>query len=209
MDMRKRMSSGELFLDNCQNIDKERTQAKVLVVELNQLDPSLIEEKQQLIHKLLGKKTNAFIETPFHITYGTNTTFGENCYVNYNCNFIDDGQIKIGNQVLIGANVTIITVGHPINPNYRQFMFTEEVVLKDNCWIGAGVIINSGVTIGENSVIGSGSVVTKDIPDNCIAVGNPCRVLREITAEDMAYYRPGKKIDDEELKEVTRVNQTT
>jgi maltose O-acetyltransferase len=207
--MRKRMFAGELFLDHCQGLNEERTRAKVLMTELNQLNPSFVDEKKQLINQIFGKETDVFIEAPFHITYGVNTSFGKNCYVNYNCNFIDDGKINIGNQVLIGAGVTIITVGHPINPNYREYMFTEEVTLKDNCWIGAGVVINSGVTIGENSVIGSGSVVTKDIPDNCIAVGNPCRVLKEISESDMIYYRSDKKIDEEELKKVKKIDQTT
>ena len=209
MDMRERMFSGKLFLDHCQNLDKERIEAKVLMSKLNQLNPSDFKAREELVQKIIEEKTNPYIELPFHFTYGKNISFGQNCYVNYNCNFIDDGKINIGNNVLIGANVTIITVGHPINPNYRKYMFTEEVTLKDNCWTGASSVINSGVTIGENSVIGSGSVVTKDIPANSIAVGNPCRVMRKITEEDMLYYRPEKEIDIKELEQVQLVNETT
>lgn len=209
MDMRERIHSGQLFLDNCQNLDKERFLAKELMVRFNQLKPHEEETKELMKNHIFGKKVKVHIETPFHFTYGTNIEFGKNSYVNYSCNFIDDGKIKIGDHVLIGPNVTIVTVGHPINPDYRSFMYTEPVIIENNCWIGASVVINPGVTIGENSVIGSGSVVTKDIPANSVAVGNPCRVLREINESDLKNYRKGQAIHDSELQEVIKINQTT
>lgn len=209
MDMRSRIHSGQLFLDNCQNLDKERFYAKELMIRFNQLQPHETETKKMIQNQILGREVDVHIETPFHFTYGTNIKFGQHCYVNYNCNFIDDGKIIIGDNVLIGPNVTIVTVGHPINPNYRAFMYTEPVVIQNNCWIGAGVVINGGIEIGENTVIGSGSVVTKNIPKNSVAVGNPCRVIREINEEDKQFYRKGKVINDSELEEVLRINQTT
>lgn len=102
---------------------------------------------------------------------------------------------------MFGPAVTIATVGHPINPNYREYMYADSVVIEDNCWIGAGVVICPGVTIGKNSVIGAGSVVTKNIPANSVAVGNPCRVLREINENDMKYYYKHREITKEDLKE--------
>lgn len=207
--MRERIFSGNLFLDNCQNLDKERKNAEKLMIQLNRSTVLNFKKKEKILNTIFQKKTNVYIEVPFHFSYGINISFGDNCYVNYNCNFIDDGKIIIGNNVLIGANVTIATVGHPINPNFREFMYTEPVTIEDNCWIGSGVIINSGNTIGKNTVIGSGSVVTKSIPENSVAYGNPCRVVREINTNDMKYYHREKIIDINELGEVKKINKST
>lgn len=203
------MLDGKLFLDNCQGLDGERMDAKTRMAAFNRLSPDDYDQIRAMKAEIFGQETDVFIERPFYFTYGRNITVGQGTYINYNCNFIDDGKITIGDGVLFGANVTIATVGHPINPRYRKFMYTDDVVIEDNCWIGAGVMINPGVTIGENSVIGSGSVVTRDIPANSVAVGNPCRVVREINADDMRYYYRDRLIDDEELKTVEKTNQTT
>lgn len=207
MDMKKRIASGQLFLDHCQGLDIERQRPRVQRHRLNALSPDQLAEKEVLKKDIFGASCNAWIETPFLFTYGSNIHFGTDCYVNYQCNFIDDGQILIGDRVMFGANVTIATVGHPVHPDYRTFMYAETVTIKDNCWIGAGVVINPGVTIGENCVIGSGSVVTKDIPDNTVAVGNPCRVLRSINEHDYHYYRNNRPINASELQTVQQVNQ--
>ena len=120
------------------------------------------------------------MEPPFYCCYGTNITIGEGSYLNFNCSFVDDGKIIIGKKVMFGPAVTIATVGHPVNPKMREYMYTDPVTIEDNCWIGAGTTICPGVHIGENSVIGAGSVVVHDIPANSVAAGNPCKVIREI-----------------------------
>ena len=149
--------------------------------------------------KIFGKKTWAWIEPPFFFCYGKHIKMGDYCYVNVNCSFIDDGEIEIGDHTEFGPNVVIATVGHPINPEYRPIMYAEKVTIGKNCWIGASVTILPGVTIGDNSVIGAGSVVTKDIPANVIAYGNPCKVIREINDDDMKYYRKGRSIDKQDI----------
>lgn len=116
-------------------------------------------------------------------------------------NFVDDGRIEIGKNVLFGPAVTVATVGHPINPDLRGYMYAETVKICDNVWVGGGAIICPGVTIGENSVIGAGSVVTKDIPANCVAAGNPCKVLREINDHDREFYFRDRRIDAEDLSD--------
>lgn len=122
-------------------------------------------------------------------------------YINMNCNFIDDGLIEIGDRVMFGPAVTIATVGHPVNPEMREYMYTDPVKIGNNCWLGANVVVCPGVTIGDNCVIGAGSVVVHDIPENSVAAGNPCRVLREIGEKDSVYYYKDRKIDKEDLQE--------
>lgn len=155
--------------------------------------------------ELFGKETHAWIEPPFYCCYGYNITIGEGSYVNFNCNFVDDGKLNVGRKVMFGPAVTIATVGHPINPDMREYRYSLPVTIGDNCWIAAGVTICPGVTIGENTVIGAGSVVIHDIPANCVAVGNPCRVLREIGEQDKLYYYKDRKITEEDLEEERRL----
>ena len=123
--------------------------------------------------------------------------FGEWVYANFNLTLVDDGHIYIGDHTMIGPNVTIATAGHPILPELREkeMQYNVDVKIGRNVWIGAGAIIVPGVTIGDNTVIGAGSVVTKDIPANVVAVGNPCRVMREINDHDKKYYYKDKKIN--------------
>lgn len=199
MTMRERIANGMLFTDYCEGLPEDRVNAKRRMKEFNLTGPDDLERRMQLMTEIFGKETKAWIEPPFYFCYGTNIEIGDYCYINFNCNFVDDGKITIGNKVMFGPAVTIATVGHPINPNYREYMYADPVVLKDNCWIGAGAIILPGVTIGENTVIGAGSVVTTDIPANVIAVGNPCKILREINEDDMKYYYKGREIREEDL----------
>lgn len=207
MDMRKRIKNGELFLDNCQGLDLERSLAKTRMVEFNQLLPEEIDLRQALKKEIIGKPTNSWIEPPFYFCYGKNIKLGNKCYINFNCNFIDDGEILIGDEVMFGANVTIATVGHPIFPEYRKFMYAEPMIIHNNCWIGSGAVIIPGITIGENTIIGAGSIVTKDIPANSIAVGNPCKVIREIDESDKKFYRKNRPIILSELAEVEKYNE--
>lgn len=201
MTMRERMAAGQLFTDNCDGLAEDRQNAKRRMKAFNETGPDEIQTRIQLMHEMFGKETKAWIEPPFYFCYGNNIEIGEKSYVNFNCQFVDDGKITIGKKVMFGPGVTIATVGHPINPNYREYMYTDAVIIEDNCWIGEGVVICPGVIIGENTVIRAGSVVTKSIPANCVAVGNPCRVLREINEQDLKYYYKNREITVKDLEE--------
>lgn len=205
MTMRERIASGKLFTDYVEDLPEDRANAKRRMIAFNATGPDNLEERFRLMAEIFGRETKAWIEPPFYFCYGTNIEIGDSCYINFNCNFVDDGKIIIGNKVMFGPGVTIATVGHPINPNYREYMYCASVKIEDNCWIGAGAIITPGVTIGENCVIGAGSVVTKDIPANSIAVGNPCKVLRTIDENDMKYYYKDREITQEDLDEEARL----
>lgn len=201
MTMRERIASGKLFTDYCEGLPEDRRQAKKRMLALNSTGPEDLERRGQLLSEIFGRETKAWIEPPFYFCYGTNIELGEGVYINFNCNFVDDTKIIIGKNVMFGPAVTIATVGHPVHPDYRGYMYAEPVTIRDNCWIGANVTICPGVTIGENTVIGAGSVVTKDIPANSIAVGNPCRVMRAIDERDREYYYKDRKITQDDLDE--------
>ncbi len=201
MTMRERIHAGKLFTDYCEGLPEDRKRAKYFMTEFNKSTQEDLPARFAAMKGLFGAEMNAWIEPPFYCCYGTNITFGDGCYVNFNCNFVDDGNITIGDKVMFGPAVTIATVGHPLNPNYREYMYTAPVTIGNNCWIGANVTICPGVTIGENSVIGAGSVVVHDIPANCVAVGNPCRVLREFNEHDMTHYYKDFPITAEDLEE--------
>lgn len=201
MTMRERIESGKLFTDYCEGLPEDRLFCKTTMSAFNLTAPNDIPKRMELLEQLLGRETKAWIEPPFYCCYGKNISIGDGSYINMNCNFIDDGKITIGKRVMFGAAVTIATVGHPINPTMREYMYTDPVTIGDNCWIGAGVVICPGVSIGDNSVIGAGSVVVHDIPANVVAVGNPCRVLREIGEQDEKYYYKQREINAEDLEE--------
>jgi maltose O-acetyltransferase len=205
MTMRERIAAGRLFTDYCEGLPEDRLRAKRRMMAFNATGPDAREERARLLNEIFGKETKAWIEPPFYFCYGTNIELGEESYINFNCNFVDDGKIIIGKKVMFAPAVTIATVGHPINPQYRGYMYTVPVRIGDNCWIGAGSIICPGVTIGENSVIGAGSVVTKDVPANSVAVGNPCRVLRAINEHAMKYYYKDREITQADLDEEARL----
>ena len=169
---------------------EERQYAKELVFIFNALHPSKIQEREEIIRKLFGSTGEKFfIEPPFRCDYGYNITIGNNFYSNYNLIILDCAKTVIGDNVLIGPNVGIYTAGHPVHHELRnqEYEFALPVIIGNNVWIGGNVVINPGITIGENSVIGSGSVVTKDIPSNVVAAGNPCKVLRAISDADNHY----------------------
>lgn len=201
MTMKERIANGKLFTDECEGMAEERIACKMRTIAFNATTPLETKKRSNLITELFGRPTDVWIEPPFYCCYGTHITIGENTYINFNCNFVDDGKIQIGKKVMFGPNVTIATVGHPLNPSMREYMYTAPVIIEDNVWIGAGAVICPGVTIGENSVIGAGSVVVKDIPKNSVAVGNPCKVLREINEYDMTHYYKDKEITKEDLEE--------
>ncbi|MBQ6850744.1 MAG: galactoside O-acetyltransferase [Oscillospiraceae bacterium] len=208
MTMRDRMKNGLLFTDMCEGLPQRRSEAKNLMNAFNRADHTDVQAKIKLIKLMVDAEKDVWIESPFYFIYGKNIHLGQGSFINMNCNFIDDGQIVVGKNVLFGPAVTVVTVGHPVNPLMREYMYTDPVVIKDNVWIGANVTVCPGVTIGENSVIGAGSVVVKDIPADCVAVGNPCRVIRQIGDRDKEYYYKDRKIDPEDLKKEYRLRKT-
>lgn len=192
MTEREKMLAGELYDCGDSQLLSQWHRAKNLVRDYNQTNSKNLEEKDSILTELLGGRgANLWITAPFFVDYGNNIYFGNNCEVNMNCTFLDDNKIIIGNNALIAPNVQIYTAFHPTNAQERfgevkedgSFEFcktqTAPVVIGNNVWIGGGVIIMPGVTIGDNVVIGADSVVTKDIPSNKIAYGNPCRVVRD------------------------------
>lgn len=184
---KEKMLSGRLYKSFDAELLAERQRAKEVVFRYNGLCPSLVEERNELLRSLFGSvKGNFFIEPPFHCDYGCNIEIGENFYANYNLVILDCAKVTIGDNVLIGPNVGIYTAGHPLHFELRneELEFASPITIEDNVWIGGNVVLNPGVTVGRNSVVGSGSVVTKDIPANVVAAGNPCRVIREITDAD-------------------------
>ena len=201
MTMRERIMAGKLFTDMCEGMPEERLQAKQRMKRFNDSDPGDFDGRASLMAEIFGKPFEGWIEPPLYFCYGTHISIGKNTYINVNCNFIDDGPITIGEGCLFGPAVTIATVGHPINPSLREYMYCDHVTIGNNCWIGAGSVICPGVTIGENTVIGAGSVVTKDIPANCVAAGNPCKVIREINDKDLKFYYRDRPILAEDLEE--------
>ncbi len=178
----------------------ERQKTQQLLFELNKLSPLQSDERYKLIKLLLGKiGANPNIELPFRCDYGYNIEIGENFYSNYSCIILDCAKVRIGDDVYLGPTVSIYTAGHPIDAEMRKkgWEYAFPVSIGNSVWIGGNVVINPGVAIGNNVVIGSGSVVTNNIPDNVVAVGNPCRILRHITSEDSLYYFKKQLFDDQ------------
>lgn len=194
MTEREKMLAGELYDCSDPELLDRWHKAKNLVRDYNVLDSEDLEKKDRVLSELLGGRgKNLWITPPFYVDYGNNIYFGDNCEVNMNCTFLDDNVIRIGDNALIAPNVQIYTAFHPTNAFERfgapredgSFAFcktqTAPVIIGNNVWIGGGAILMPGVTIGDNVVIGAGSVVTRDIPSNKIAYGNPCRVIRDNT----------------------------
>ena len=203
MNMKERMLSGLPYRGFDDVLDKERLNAQKAVYEINTLPPERYSELSGMIKKLFGKTGEVIgIMPPFRCDYGYNIEVGENFYANYNLTILDVGKVKIGKNVMIAPNVSIYTAGHPLHPDSRNsgYEYGIPVTIGDNVWIGGSVTIVPDVHIGNNVVIGAGSVVTKDIPDNAVAVGNPCRVIRFITEEDRKYYFKNREFDVEDYR---------
>ena len=191
MTIRERMKQGLLYTDLGEGLEEERQRCKELIYDYNLTRPGEAEKRNALLQELLGDMgENIWIEPPVRMAYGNNVHIGDSFYANFNLVLVDDIDIYIGNHVMIAPNVTITATGHPVHPELRKngTQFSIPVRIEDDVWIGANVVILPGVTIGKNSVIGAGSVVTKNIPENVVAVGNPCQVLREITERDKQFY---------------------
>jgi len=196
LTQRERIASGRLFTDMTEGLPEERLRAKERMYEFNHTRPTEVAKRQELMREMFGSiGEHCWIEPPISFCYGTNVFFGDMVYANFNLGLVDDYTIMIGNWVMFGPNVTIAVTGHPIDPTRRGYMYALPVAIGDRVWVGAGAIICPGVTIGENSVIGAGSVVTKDVPANVVAAGNPCRVIREINEQDNIYYYKDRKFE--------------
>lgn len=203
MDHKERMLANLPYKAWLDGLSEERLENKKKIYRYNHLEPGNPEEKDRLIKDILGKCGDYInIEPPFFCDYGYNIEIGENFFANYNFTVLDVGKVRIGENVQIAPNVSIYTAGHPIHPESRNsgYEYGIDITIGDNCWIGGNTCIMPGVTIGKNVVIGAGSVVTKDIPDDVIAVGNPCRVVRKITEEDRDYYYKDRKFDVDDYK---------
>lgn len=204
MKIEEVIKGGGLYCNDDPSFAKEQLAYHDLIHQSNTLPPSHWKEREAIFAKLfaaLGK--DCFVVPPFHAAWGKNIHFGSGVFANFNLTLLDDSDIFIGDDVMFAPNVTVTTAAHPIDPTLRRkkMEYNFPITIKNNVWVGASVVILPGVTIGENSVIGAGSVVTKDIPDNVVAAGNPCRILREISDYDRKYYAKKHLIDEKFFEE--------
>ncbi len=201
--MKEKMHTGELYLPGDEEILAEQFQCLELLYEYNQTRPLEQEKRQRLMKEMFAEiGENCYIEPPFHSNFGgRHCHWGNGVYANFNLTMVDDTHIYVGDQTMFGPNVTLSTAGHPILPELREqvYQYNMPIHIGRNCWIGAGAIVLPGVTIGDNTVIGAGSIVTRDIPANVVAVGNPCRVMREIGERDRELYFRGRRVPQELL----------
>lgn len=197
MTVKEKMHSGKLYLPSDEEIVKEQTMCLEKLYDYNATRPLEQEKRAALLKEMFAEiGEGCYIEPPLHANFGgRHVHFGKNVYANFNLTLVDDTHIYVGDHTMIGPNVTIASAGHPILPELREkgYQFNMPVHIGKNCWIGAGVVIVPGINIGDNTVIGAGSIITKDIPANSVAVGNPCRVIREINDRDREYYFKDRK----------------
>ncbi len=207
MSMRDKLHTGELYLPMDDSIMKDQLKRIDRLYDFNATRPTELDKREEMLKEMFAEiGEGCYIEPPLHSNFGGgHVHFGKYVYANFNLTMVDDTHIYVGDYTMIGPNVTIASAGHPILPELREkgYQYNMQVHIGKNCWIGAGSVILPGITIGDNTVIGAGSVVTKDIPENVVAVGNPCRVLREIGERDREYYFKNRKIDWESIQKDT------
>ena len=203
MTEREKIHSGDIYWPSDPTIMEEQLAYLDLMDEYNNTPRRLQEQRAAMLPKLFAEVgEDCYIESPYFANWGGHHVhLGRNIYANAGLKLVDDTHIYIGDYTMLGPNVVIATAAHPIDAGLRRkgLQYNKSVRIGKNCWLGAGVIVMPGVTIGDNVVIGAGSVVTKDIPSNVVAVGNPCRVLREVTEQDRLFYDHGRPIDPELL----------
>ena len=201
IDVKEKMHTGEIYDPADKEIMEEQLQCLNRLYDFNATRPTELEKREELLKQMLAEVGNGcYIEPPFHSNWGgKHVHFGKGVYANFNLTCVDDTHIYVGDHTMFGPNVTLATAGHPILPALREkaYQYNMPVKIGRNCWLGAGVVVLPGVTIGDNTVIGAGSIVTKDIPANVVAVGNPCKVLRPIGERDEKYYFKDKEIPTE------------
>ena len=194
-----KMHTGELYLPGDPQIMEEQMKCLERLYDYNNTRPCEQQKRQAMLREMFAQiGEGCYSEPPFHSNWGgKHVHFGKGVYANFNFTAVDDTHIFVGDYTMFGPNVILATAGHPILPELRQktYEYNMPIHIGKNCWLGAGVIVLPGISIGDNSVIGAGSVVTKDIPSNVVAVGNPCRVLRQINKHDREYYFKDRKID--------------
>ena len=199
MDIREKMHSGDLYLSADEDLVAEQLTFVEKLYDFNATRPLEQEKRANMLKDMFAEiGEDCYIEPPLRANWGgKHVHFGKGVYANFNLTLVDDTHIYVGDYTMLGPNVVLATAGHPILPELRPlaYQYNMPVHIGKNCWLGAGVIVLPGVTIGDNTVIGAGSIVTKDIPANVVAVGNPCKVLREINDHDKEYYFKNKKIN--------------
>ena len=198
MSIHQKMHNTELYLPTDATIMQEQLYYLDLLYAYNQIKPSQVNQKEEMLKKMFAEiGEGCYIETPFYANFGGHHVhFGKKIYANFNLTLVDDTHIYVGDYTMFGPNVVLATAGHPILPQLREkgYQYNAPIHIGKNCWLGAGTIVLPGITIGDNSVIGAGSIVTKDIPSNVVAVGNPCKVLRKIDEKDKNFYFKDRKI---------------
>ena len=204
MTEKEKMHNCELYYPNDDEIMKEQLLCLEKLYDYNATRPIEAEKRTAMLNEMFAEiGDGCYIEPPFHANWGgKHVHFGRDVYANFNLTLVDDTHIYVGDCTMFGPNVTVATAGHPILPELREklYQYNAAVHIGRNCWIGAGAIILPGITIGNNVVVGAGSVVTKDLPDNVVAVGNPCKILREVGEHDKEYFFKDKKIDYNNIK---------
>ena len=198
MNQKERMLANLPYKAWLDGLSEERHENEKRIYEYNNLPPERWNERTALLKNILGSCGNEIkIMPPFHCDYGYNIEVGENFFANYNFLVLDVAKVKIGDNAQIAPNVSIYTAGHPVHPDSRNsgYEYGIDVTIGNNVWIGGNAVIMPGVTIGDNAVIGAGSIVTKDIPSDVIAAGNPCNVIRKITEDDRHFYFNDRRFD--------------
>lgn len=199
MEIYEKMHSGNIYDPTDEKLAVEQQKCLDKLYDFNMTRPTEGEKRTAMLREMFAEiGEGCYIEPPFHANWGgRHVHFGKSVYANFNLTLVDDTHIYVGDYTMFGPNVTVATAGHPILPSLREkaFQYNMPVRIGRNCWIGAGVVIVPGVTVGDNTVIGAGSVVTRDIPANSVAMGVPCRVVREISEHDREYYFRDRKID--------------
>lgn len=195
----EKMHSGEIYDPNDSDIMSEQAKCLEKLYDFNATRPCEFNKRQKLLKEMFAEiGEDCYIEPPLRANWGgKHIHFGDSVYANFNLTCVDDTHIYVGDCTMFAPNVVLATAGHPILPELREkaYQFNMPIHIGRNCWLGAGVIVMPGVTIGDNTVIGAGSVVTKDIPSDVVAVGNPCKVLRPIGERDKEYYYKDRKIN--------------
>ena len=212
MTEKEKMLAGELYLPGNEEIMAEQLLCLEKLYDYNQTRPQEYKKREEMLKDMFAEiGEGCYIEPPLHANWGgKHCYFGKDVYANFNLTLVDDTYIYVGDGTMFGPNVVVASAGHPILPVLREkaFQYNMPVSIGKNCWIGAGAVIVPGVSIGDNTVIGAGSIVTKDIPANVVAVGNPCRVLREINENDKKYYFKNREINYSDPDIISAIEDT-